>query len=112
MPIPFSDKAKIPPGKIAEYLLNRHHPVGGPKAVWFLGLGYRAESPGDLAGDLVDLVQRSDGFTIHFDRFGVKYLVQGEINAPSGRRVNVVTIWIMETGSEVPRLVTAYPARS
>jgi hypothetical protein len=38
MPIPSADCAYIPRGKLAGYLLNAQHPVGGSKANWFLGL--------------------------------------------------------------------------
>lgn len=36
-------------------------------------------------------------------------ICEGELETPSGRRLGVRTIWIIDRGQERPRLVTAYP---
>jgi hypothetical protein len=41
--------------------------------------------------------------------FGRKYLVQGPLSAPDGRRPNICSVWFVEIGEHAPRLVTAYP---
>jgi len=43
--------------------------------------------------------------TVH----GWKYIVDGEIDTPSGRRVAIRTVWIVEHVDQPPRLVSAYP---
>jgi len=43
--------------------------------------------------------------TVH----GQKFVLEGELEGPSGRRLRVRTIWIIDRGQERPRLVTAYP---
>jgi len=40
-------------------------------------------------------------------RWGTKHVVTGEIDAPNGRRYNIVSVWIAEEATA--RLVTAYP---
>jgi hypothetical protein len=40
---------------------------------------------------------------------GIKYIVDGALITPSGKRPTVRTVWIVDRGSENPRLVTAYP---
>ena len=42
--------------------------------------------------------------------FGTKYLVEGDLDAPEGISVRVLTVWILEKGKDLPRFVTAYPA--
>ena len=42
--------------------------------------------------------------------FGIKYVVEGWIAGPSERQVLVSTVWIIESGEQHPRLITAYPA--
>ena len=42
--------------------------------------------------------------------YGVKYVLEGVVETPSGTAPRIRTIWILETGEEHPRLVTAYPA--
>jgi hypothetical protein len=111
MPIPNAENASIAAEKVTEYLLNPSHPVGGSKARWFIALGYDPDHPGGLADDLLDLVRRTDSFTTEESPFGVKYNVSGRMVTPSGRRVNVMTVWIFERGDSAPRLVTAYPGR-
>ena len=41
--------------------------------------------------------------------FGVKYVVEGVISGPGGRRAVIRTVWVVETGQDRPRLITAYP---
>jgi hypothetical protein len=41
--------------------------------------------------------------------FGRRYIVDGALAAPDGRRPRVRMIWFIETGEDVPHLVTAYP---
>jgi hypothetical protein len=42
---------------------------------------------------------------------GLKYILGGKIETPSGRSPTVRTIWIVDAGVETLRLVTAYPLR-
>lgn len=109
MRIPNAEQASIPAEKLTEYLLDLSHPVGGAKARWFLSLGYDPGHPASLSDDLLDFVRRSDTFSSEESPFGVKYLVTGRMVTPSGRSVNIVTVWIVESGDFVPRFVTAYP---
>jgi len=41
--------------------------------------------------------------------YGTKYIINGNLKTPSGKELNVKTIWIIDTGQEIPRFVTAYP---
>ncbi len=43
--------------------------------------------------------------------FGTSYTVEGELVAPDGRAPRVRVVWFIEAGAEMPRLVTAYPAK-
>jgi len=40
---------------------------------------------------------------------GKKYIVEGEIETPIGKPAAVRTIWIIDNGETIGRLVTAYP---
>jgi hypothetical protein len=42
-------------------------------------------------------------------RHGKKYIIDGDIKTQGGKTPVVRTVWIIETGETVPRLVTAYP---
>jgi hypothetical protein len=43
--------------------------------------------------------------------YGTRYSVDGDIATPDNRqpRPKVRTVWILETGAEAPRLITAHP---
>jgi hypothetical protein len=41
--------------------------------------------------------------------FGLKYVVGGNLFAPSGAVADFFTVWIILDGESVPRFVTAYP---
>lgn len=109
MPIPNAQSAFIPPEKLTDYLLNVTHPVGGPKARWFISLGYRRDRPDQLGDDLLEIVRNSSDYLDEVTGFGVKYTVRGQLESPNGGRANVRSVWIAETGIPQPRLVTAYP---
>jgi hypothetical protein len=40
--------------------------------------------------------------------FGRRYVLRGIIATPSGRRVNFQSIWQIDDGTDVPRLITMY----
>jgi hypothetical protein len=42
---------------------------------------------------------------------GLKYILDGKIETPCGKTPTVRTIWIVDRGTEAPRLVTAYPSK-
>ena len=41
--------------------------------------------------------------------YGEKYVIDGELETPSGDMIHLRTVWIIETGDDIPRLITAYP---
>ena len=41
--------------------------------------------------------------------FGPRYMVEGELNTPAGRRPRVRSVWQFDHGAIAPRLITAYP---
>jgi hypothetical protein len=44
-------------------------------------------------------------------KWGTKYVIVGQIESPVGKPVTVKTIWIVDKGLDVARLVTAYPRK-
>ncbi|MCU1263775.1 MAG: hypothetical protein JWM21_93 [Acidobacteria bacterium] len=93
--------------KITDYLLNSAHPDNGGKAKFFLGLGFAAERWQDFAEALRTLAGSFQITERVESLHGVKYVVIGRIENPSGRSPSVRTVWIVDTGNDKPRLVTA-----
>lgn len=109
MKLPSADAVVVAEEKIRDYLLNAAHPDNGGKAAFFFSLGFRREDWGALVIAFRELA-RTGGVSAHLESaHGRKYILDGRIQSPSGRSPVVRTIWIMDRGDDIPRLVTAYP---
>jgi hypothetical protein len=111
MPIPYAENLHVPLTKLVGYLLDPEHPFGGGKAEWFAGQGYHRGNADRLADDLIELARKSQNWLSTTTRFGVKYAVRGSVKTPRGRKVSLTTIWFIDDGRIVPRLITAYPGK-
>jgi len=62
------------------------------------------------ADALIELAQQSETWIRRTTRFGVKYVVRGSVITPVGREVWLTTVWFIDNGRVIPRLITAYPS--
>ena len=108
MKLPFRERAYVGPEKVADYLLSQTHPVGGWKAKVFCAAGFDETNVSELQDALLSIARSDDVTSAQQTAHGTKYVVEGEIATPSGRPLSVRTVWIVESDSETPRLVTAY----
>lgn len=111
MRLPNYENAVVPAEKLRDYLLSSSHPVGRFKATFFRRLGYKAEEWRRIETD-IRLLLTNEAVTRGKTPFGQKYEVKGIVRSPSGRNVEIVTIWIILAGEGQPRFVTAYPGDS
>jgi hypothetical protein len=109
VPIPNAVRATIAAEKLTAYLLNPSHKRGGAKARLLLSLGYRTDAPHDLESDLRTQHLSLNPTRTSENAYGVAYEIEGPIRTPGGRVVRFVSIWQIDTGSHVPRLITMYP---
>jgi Domain of unknown function (DUF6883) len=109
MRLPNADAANVSRDKVVEYLLNPQHPDGAAKAAFFAAMGFHVDRWQELANALKRLAEAAP-VTVRVDSpHGSKYIVDGAIDTPSGRSVSVRSVWIVDRGSQAPRLVTTYP---
>jgi hypothetical protein len=92
-------------------LLSLTHEDGRAKARFFRRFGFSRSNWEVLATALIDHADRHTVLAIEDSPFGKRYVIEGQIDAPDGRMPFIRSIWFVETGEEVPRLVTAYPLR-
>lgn len=109
MRLPNAEQAVVEREKIADYLLNPAHPDNGGKAAFFLALGYTRDDWASLAAALRRLAVATEVAKSMETAHGIKYVVDGRMETPSGKTTMVRTIWIADRGLDRPRLVTAYP---
>lgn len=76
--------------------------------MFFGALGFTAESWSDLAEALCEQHLVLEPSAEASTSFGRKYELRGTLGGPSGR-AEVVSVWIIRTGEDRPRFVTAYP---
>jgi hypothetical protein len=109
--LPNADSVVIPKAKIVDYLLSPTHRSGKSKENFFTSFGFSLAEWTELRDALrahaaAHKVAKQDE-TI----FGARYAIDGEMRAPDGSRLNVRTVWFIDTGARVPRFVTAHPQR-
>jgi hypothetical protein len=93
--------------KLARYLLNPDHPVGGQKAQWFdKALGFTRENAGDLAKQFV--FSESNAVQTAVTQYGTKFNQVINVTGANGRVIPVRTAWIRGKDNVV-RFVTATP---
>lgn len=107
--LPNADRAIIDTEKIRDYVLSRSHPVGRFKAAVFGRFGYFAESWEIFERNLRELVLSMDVTKVENSRFGQKFIVEGPLVSPSGETMQIVSVWIILKGENVPRFITVYP---
>ena len=110
MKLPNYENAIVPDSKITEYLLSETHRDGRHKAAFFQAFGYQKSVWQRLRDDLL-LLTKLDVALVEQSPFGTRYIIEGIIQTPDGRTADVRTGWFIESGSDVPRLATSYPAR-
>jgi len=109
LPIPNANRAIIDPVKLHGYLLSPSHPIGRLKAAFFRILGYSSEGWRQLETDLRTQHLSQDVTLEEQTPYGRKYSIRATLIGPSGRSADVVSVWFIRTGEEIPRFVTAYP---
>ena len=109
MELPFIDSLRVDQSKIIGYLLNEA--TGRGKATFFLRLGFRSDDWEALAAALKAQARDNPVVSVVDSRYGKRYSVDGAIATPDHRqpRPRVRTVWILETATKAPRLITAHP---
>jgi uncharacterized protein DUF6883 len=109
MKLPNAHLTVVEQRKITEYLLNESHRFGASKARFFIAFGFTPASWHVLSEALRRQGQVGEVKTINETGFGPRYEVDGELEAPDGRRPRMRTVWQIDVGEVAPRLITAYP---
>jgi hypothetical protein len=111
MKLPNYEKAIVPREKIVDYLLSFVHKDGRAKAEFFMRFGFLAEHWEILADALKSHAAEHEIKKEEASAFGMRYIIEGELNAPDGRKPMVRVVWFIEKETKLPRLATAYPLR-
>jgi len=111
MRLPNVENAEITEAKIVRYLLSTTHRAGKSKAVFFMQFGFTFERWEDLANALKQHAIDNEITVEEKTIFGTRYVIEGGLEAPDGRSLNVRTAWFIDNEGKVPRFITAHPLR-
>ena len=111
MKLPNGDRAVVTDEKLLRYVLNPLHPVGGPHARLFDRLlGINLACADVLRDALLCAARDQEAMPGKSSVFGQKFEVRFTLSGPRGS-YNVLSVWMIKTGTELPQLVTAYVAK-
>ncbi len=108
MKLPQAECAVVDPAKIRDYLVSTEHPIGRFKARFFRSLGYSTENWRELEGHLRKVAASCEAVELQGSPYGRKFEIRAKLHGPQ-RTAQVTTIWIIRSGEDFPRFVTAYP---
>ena len=106
--LPNAFTASTPQAKIQGYLLNNNHPVGQHKEkVLNSVLGYNYNNWDELADYIYKAVQKNGVSNIEVTKYGTKYKVPVRVYGKKKKSMVLNTVWQIDTGSNIPRFITA-----
>ncbi len=111
--LPRAEDAEIDPRKFEAYSMDRNNPANQGKWQGFVMLGYDVETPEGRQAAAQDVIQQlrrglpnapvtQNRSTPHGLRFELRVPIEG----PNGVRANLFTAWQIDSGKDVPRLLT------
>ena len=108
MLIPHADRAEVSAHKLRNYCLNPLHDEGKHKArVFASALGMTAADADTLRRLLLEAVRTRDARLGYRDTYGQRYVVDFGVEW-RGKRAIIRSGWILEHGSDVPRLASCF----
>jgi hypothetical protein len=108
MKLPHAERAVVDIAKLRDYSLNPAHDVGKHKArVFQAALGLTISDADWLRERLLTAARTSEAAPGATSRFGETYVIDAEISH-AGQLAIVRTAWIVEYGTDFPRLTSCY----
>jgi hypothetical protein len=111
MKLPNLEAAVVSEEKIKGYLLSATHRDGRHKAAFFVGYSYSVDDWQKLALALRRHAEENEVAKVEDSPFGKRYVIEGTIHAPDGRSSMIRAVWFVESGEDLPRLISAYPRK-
>ena len=108
--LPKVEEVTVDTRKVTEYALNSNNTSGGAhKArVFESALGYNKSNSNHLIQQIESKLSTSKAILGKADKYGQRFTVDMPITGPNGITAIVRTGWILESGSDVPRMTTIF----
>jgi hypothetical protein len=103
---------RIEQSKLTQYLLNPAHPKGGPKARFFLKVGFSDASPQVLADTLLEHARPERLVGTDMTRWGERLIYEGPAWTPKRGEIRIRSIWQINPDNPLDVVfLTAFPLR-
>lgn len=109
MKVPNAHTAEVPDRKLTSYLLDHTHPQNKGKANFYELVGFTRQSSDALRLSLLNHIFTQEIAKVIISGFGTRYVVEGWMPCPNGKQYPIRSVWFIENGEEIAKLVTAYP---
>ena len=109
--MPNSDKAITPKEKFINYSLDRENPNATGKAeAYERGLGFNKSNAEELISQIDTAVRNGTYSPIEIikSEFGTKYKFKIPVKGANGLIKNVIAVYQIDKGKEIPRLITNF----
>lgn len=108
MRLPNAEHAVVEVAKLRDYSLNSRHEAGKHKArVFKSALGLSADDAEWLRSEILAAAKTGEAVGRPDSPFGINFVLDIEVER-EGRRAVVRTAWIVEFGTDFPRLTSCY----
>ena len=109
MKIPNAARAVVDIRKLRDYCLNPQHNRGKHKARLFTSLlGMNSDDAEELRNVLLEAVKKQEAQLGEKDTYGQRYTLDFTLNWQDKQAI-IRSAWIIEPGSNIPKLTTAFP---
>lgn len=106
--LPNAENAVVDIRKLRDYSLNPNHSTGKDKARLFSSiLGMNAENAEELRQIILEQVKIQEACLNKSDQHGQRYYVDFTL-IRKNKSANIRSCWIIEPGSDFPRLTSCY----
>ncbi|MBD2021648.1 hypothetical protein H6F43_15820 [Leptolyngbya sp. FACHB-36] len=112
-PLPNAQAVEIDLRKFEDYSMNPGNPGNQGKWVTFAAVGYDVQNPQnriaaaqDVVTQLRQQLSKTPATQGQSNRYGPRFEVRVVIRGANGREGTLVTIWQLDRGTEIPRLIT------
>ena len=108
MLVPNAEHAVVDIRKLRDYCLNPLHDDGKHKARLFAAVGITATDAEALCDTLLRVVKTHEAQLGRRDAYGQRYVVDFSLTWHE-KQIMIRSGWIIEHGTDTPRLTTGYP---
>ncbi len=108
-PLPNKDQAWAEEAKVTTYLLKLDHPVGAPKAKFFLGRGFTSAEWENMVDALRHHAKHNPVTKVKVTPFATNYSLDCNLPTPDKSSPCIRTVWEVRPDDPRPRLITAHP---